>query len=86
MTFRKFALTGLSGLCIVAAVAGHAAEPYETAPRDLIQADATEANCMLEGFDTPDGRVGCFQPVIAVIDANFFEQNAAIVADDDAAE
>ena len=86
MTRRKYALIGFTGLCIAAASVGLAAEPKEDAPLGLTQADATESTCMQEGFDTTNGRVGCFEPVIAIIDPNFFETNAVIVDDEAAAE
>jgi len=85
MTLRNYVLIGFSGLCIVTAVAGFSSEPKTGETLETVSVQPTEPNCMLEGIDTSEGRVGCFQPVIAVVDEDFFKRNA-VVADNEAAE
>ncbi|MEL7115778.1 MAG: hypothetical protein AAGP08_09330 [Pseudomonadota bacterium] len=73
MKLRTFTVVGVTGLSLLTAAASYSANKIEKSVEQLAIAEAGQTDdCMLDGFDTPEGRVGCFEPVIAIIDESFF--------------
>lgn len=81
MKLRTFTVMGVTGLTLLTAAAGYSANELEQAVLKPADTDVAELECMAEGFDTPEGRVGCFQPVIAIIDDSFFATDSSTEED-----
>jgi hypothetical protein len=91
MKLRTFTILGVAGLTALSAAAGYTADLLDTAA-DQIAADQVAAqhaqpqDCMVDGIETAVGVVGCFTPVIAIIDESFFTTDDTMTEEGDAAE
>ena len=75
MKLRTFTVLGVTGLSLLTAAAGYSASEIDKTVEALANNTEVQSDCMLDGFDTPSGRVGCFEPVIAIIDESFFSSD-----------
>lgn len=78
MKLRTFTIIGATGLTLLSAVAGYSASQVEKTV--IAQADTgqVERDCMADGIETATGIVGCFQPVIAIVDESFFTTDETV--------
>lgn len=84
MKLRSFTVMSLASLCALSAAAGFTADQLDSAAQQIVQTQDAPADCMANGIETEHGIVGCFTPVIAVVDENFFATDAEAELDQDA--
>lgn len=72
MKVRNTVLLGFSSLCL-----GVAGLTYGLSQKDqtAMEARIVELDCMFDGIETAEGTLGCFQPVIAILDPSVTEDN-----------
>lgn len=74
MKVRNTVLLGFSGLCLgIAGMTYGQSQKNQTA---MVARAAVQADCMLDGIETSEGTLGCFQPVIAILEPPVVEDNA----------
>lgn len=72
MNVRNTVLLGFSGLCLgIAGMTYGQSQKNQTA----MEARTAEVDCMLDGIETSEGILGCFQPVIAILEPPVVEDN-----------
>ena len=88
MTIRTFTILGATALTALSAAAGYTADMIDTAAEQLadqVVMDPIEPqDCMTDGLETAAGIVGCFTPVIAIIDESFFATDDDVPFEEDA--
>ncbi|MEL7115777.1 MAG: hypothetical protein AAGP08_09325 [Pseudomonadota bacterium] len=72
MDVRGLVLIGFSALCLTAAGLFHDQQQRRAMAAGLASASTPLRDCMREGINTTSGRVGCFQPVSAIMGRAFF--------------
>ena len=71
MKYRTFILSAFSAACVGVAVMAYQAEKLRTEVIQMASVSAQEdGNCMLDGFETAEGFVGCLQPASFVLEGN----------------
>lgn len=76
MRIRTFTFVTAAALCAATVLISRKADDLVDAAAEIVIGDARSTDCMENGIDTPTGRVGCLQPVIAIIDESFFAPDA----------
>ena len=71
MKYRTFILGTFSMACIGVAAMAYQVEKLRTEVIHMSSVSAqSTSNCMLDGFETDEGFVGCLQPASYVLDEN----------------
>lgn len=88
MTIRTFTILGVTGLTLLSAAAGYTADRLEVVAdqmaSDQVAGETVQAqDCMADRIEMPEGVVGCFTPVIAIIDESFFDSPDQLINEDE---
>lgn len=75
MKIRNAILLGFSGLCLGLAGVTYGQQQKNGEAMEVSTSYFPNADCSLDGIETSEGILGCFQPVIAIIDESFHEEN-----------
>lgn len=69
MTFRTFILSAFSVACLGVSILAYQSEERRAEALEMANASVpSDQGCMMDGFETEQGWVGCLQPASFVLD------------------